>query len=147
MASEIGVSLKCRGYAKGCHVSLDTILKKEVIMKVIHYTDEIPTRMDNDVVKGVSARVLIGQKDGAENFCMRLFQLDEGGHTPCHEHKWEHEIFFHQGEGEIFLGDSWNKVTSGSAVFVPGHVDHQIRNIGKSTLTFVCLIPSGYPEL
>lgn len=116
-------------------------------MKLFHYTDEVPKRIDNDVAKGISARLLIGKKDGAENFCMRLFQLDEDGHTPRHQHEWEHEIFFHQGEGEIFLGEKWQKVVSGSVAFVPGHMDHQIRNTGKTVLSFVCLIPSGYPEL
>lgn len=116
-------------------------------MKLMHYTDEIPTRIDNEVAKGVSARLLIGKNDGAEHFCMRMFQLDEGGHTPRHSHEWEHEIFFHQGEGEIFMGDGWKKVVSGSVAFVPGQMDHQIRNIGKTPLSFVCLIPSGYPEL
>ncbi|MFA6010236.1 MAG: cupin domain-containing protein [Desulfobacteraceae bacterium] len=116
-------------------------------MKLLHYTDETPKRIDNDVAKGVSARLLIGKNDGAENFCMRIFQLDPGGHTPLHSHEWEHEIFFHQGQGEIFLGDGWKKVTEGCAAFVPGNHDHQIRNTGDGALSFVCLIPSGYPEL
>lgn len=116
-------------------------------MKLMHYTDVIPTHIDNDVAKGVAARLLIGKNDGADHFCMRLFQLDEGGHTPRHSHEWEHEIFFHQGEGEIFLDGDWKKVVPGSAAFVPGGMDHQIRNTGKTVLSFVCLIPSGYPEL
>jgi quercetin dioxygenase-like cupin family protein len=116
-------------------------------MKLMHYTEEPPKRIENDVAKGVSARLLIGKNDGAGNFCMRLFQLDEGGHTPRHSHEWEHEIFFHEGQGEIFLGDTWKPVEAGCAAFVPGHLDHQIRNTGEGTLTFVCLIPSGYPEL
>lgn len=116
-------------------------------MKLLHYTDETPKRIDNDVAQGVSARLLIGKKDGAENFCMRIFQLDPGGHTPRHNHEWEHEIFFHQGQGEIFLGDGWKAVTEGCAAFVDGNLDHQIRNTGEGVLSFVCLIPAGYPEL
>lgn len=116
-------------------------------MKVMHYSNETPLRIDNEVARGVSARLLIGKKDGAENFCMRLFQLDPGGHTPLHRHEWEHEIFFHQGRGEIFLNGSWNPVSEGTAAFVPGDQDHQIRNTGPDTLSFVCLIPSGFPEL
>jgi quercetin dioxygenase-like cupin family protein len=116
-------------------------------MKLMHYTEEPPKRIETDVAKGVSARLLIGKNDGAGNFCMRLFQLDKGGHTPRHSHEWEHEIFFHEGQGEIFLGDTWKPVKAGCAAFVPGHLDHQIRNTGEGALTFVCLIPSGFPEL
>ncbi len=63
-------------------------------MKVIHYTEEKETRVDNDVAKGVSGRVVIGKADGAPNFCMRVFELDAGGCSPKHSHDWEHEIFF-----------------------------------------------------
>jgi quercetin dioxygenase-like cupin family protein len=116
-------------------------------MKLMHYTEETPKRIDNDVAKGVAARLLIGKNDGAKNFCMRIFQLDPGGHTPLHRHEWEHEIFFHEGQGEIFLGDAWKQVGPGCAAFVPGEADHQIKNTGTGVLSFVCLIPSGYPEL
>lgn len=116
-------------------------------MKVMHYTDEKPKLIDNDIAKDVSARLLIGKKDGAENFCMRLFQLGKDGHTPRHSHEWEHEIFFHSGVGEILCGDSWKAVSEGSIAFIPGDVEHQIKNTGDTPLSFVCLIPSGYPEL
>ena len=116
-------------------------------MKLMHYTEQEPKRIETDVAKGVLARLLIGKDDGAKNFCMRLFQLDKDGHTPCHRHTWEHEIFFHQGQGEIYLGDTWKPVSEGCAAFVPGDLEHQIRNTGDSILSFVCLIPSGYPEL
>lgn len=116
-------------------------------MKVMHYTDETPTLIDNDVAKGVSARLLIGKNDGATNFCMRMFQLAEGGNTPRHSHEWEHEIFFHSGSGEVLCGDEWKSVETGTVAFIPGNVEHQIKNTGNEPLSFVCLIPSGYPEL
>lgn len=116
-------------------------------MKVMHYKDEEATLIDNDVAKGVSARLLIGKNDGATNFCMRMFQLSEGGHTPRHSHEWEHEIFFHSGKGEVLCGDTWRPVEAGSIAFIPGDTEHQIKNTGSEPLTFVCLIPSGFPEL
>jgi len=116
-------------------------------MKVMHYTEETPLRIENDAASGISARVLIGKNDGALNFCMRLFQLDKGGFTPRHCHEWEHEIFFHQGSGEIYLEEAWHPVSEGCAAFVPGNMEHQIKNAGDGILTFVCLIPAGYPEL
>lgn len=116
-------------------------------MKIANYKDIEPTLFDNGPAKGVAGRVLIGKREGAENFCMRLFELEKDGHTPRHSHEWEHEIFFHSGQGELFFDGSWIEVSSGTAVLIPGQKEHQIKNRGEAPLIFVCLIPSGVPEL
>lgn len=116
-------------------------------MKVIHYSQAKATRMESDKVKGVSGRVVIGKDDGAPHFCMRVFELDPDGYTPRHQHDWEHEIFFHAGQGEVWQNGSWTPVNAGSVAFIPGNAEHQIRNVGTDRLTFVCLIPAGAPEL
>jgi len=116
-------------------------------MKIINYTSVQPTLIDNDAAKGIAGRVAIGKADGAEHFCMRVFEITPGGHTPRHSHDWEHEIFFHSGEGEVYSDDKWHKVSPGTVVFVPSNEEHQIRNTGKWLLVFACLIPSGAPEL
>jgi len=86
-------------------------------MKLIQYSQEPATRFENDMVKGVSGRVVIGKADGAANFCMRVFELDSGGFTPKHMHDWEHEIFFHAGQGEVWQNGSWVPVQAGSVAF------------------------------
>lgn len=116
-------------------------------MKLTHYSREKATRIDNDTVKGVTGRVVIGRADGAPNFCMRVFELDAAGFTPKHKHDWEHEIFFHGGQGEVWQAGGWVPVTTGSVAFIPGNEEHQIRNTGEDKLTFVCLVPSGAPEM
>ena len=116
-------------------------------MKIMHYTAAAPQLFNGQEVRGVTGRVAIGQADGASNFCMRVFELAIDGHTPLHRHAWEHEIFFHSGQGEVFQDERWQPVTEGSVVFIPGNERHQIRNSGDQPLVFVCLIPSGAPEL
>ena len=116
-------------------------------MKVIAYKEPSATLFDNDNAKKVSGRVVIGKADGAENFCMRVFDLDLEGFTPRHRHDWEHEIFFHAGHGEIWQEGNWIPVNPGHVAFIPGSEEHQIRNAGTENLIFVCLIPSGAPEL
>lgn len=116
-------------------------------VKIMPTTAAQAVHFDSEVARGVTGRVVIGRVDGANNFCMRRFDLAPGGHTPRHTHAWEHEIFFHAGEGEVFHDDQWVRVTSGDAVFVPGDEEHQIRNAGDSALTFICLVPSGAPEI
>ena len=116
-------------------------------MKIMHYTDASPQAFDGDEVRGVVGRVAIGRADGAPHFCMRVFELAVDGHTPRHRHEWEHEIFFHSGSGEVYQDERWNPVTPGTTVYIPGNEEHQIRNKGSQPLVFVCLIPSGAPEL
>jgi quercetin dioxygenase-like cupin family protein len=119
--------------------------EKEV--KIKDYSELKTTLIDNDKAKGVAARVVIGKNDGAENFCMRVFEIAAGGHTPKHSHEWEHEIFIHSGKGEIYGNGRWNPVESDRAVFIPANEEHQIRNTGNDALIFICLIPSTAPEL
>ncbi|MCK5835907.1 MAG: cupin domain-containing protein [Desulfobacula sp.] len=116
-------------------------------MKVVNYKDVSPVVMDNQMVKNVAGRVMIGKEDGAENFCMRVFEMGKDGFTPKHRHDWEHEVFVHTGSGEVLLEDKWHPVSAGSTIFVPSNIEHQFRNTADKTFTFVCLIPSGTPEL
>jgi quercetin dioxygenase-like cupin family protein len=116
-------------------------------MKIIHYSQAAPVYFDTEAAKGVTGRVVIGKADGAANFCMRVFELAENGYSPKHSHEWEHEIFIHAGSGEVFCRDEWIPVKAGTAIFVPGNEEHQIRNTGNQPLVFVCVIPSGPPEM
>lgn len=116
-------------------------------MKIIHYTDANAQMFDSQTAKSVIGRVLIGRADGAKNFCMRIFELGLDGYTPRHSHEWEHEIFVHAGSGEVYSDGVWKKLSPGSAVFIPGNEEHQMRNVGEQPLVFVCLIPAGAPEL
>ncbi|MFH2060181.1 MAG: cupin domain-containing protein [Pseudomonadota bacterium] len=116
-------------------------------MKVLNYKEVLPIAMDNAVVKNVAARVMIGKEDGADNFCMRVFEMEKNGYTPKHSHDWEHEIFVHTGNGEAFIDGSWYPVSAGSTIFIPPNVEHQFRNTNDALFTFVCLVPAGVPEL
>jgi quercetin dioxygenase-like cupin family protein len=116
-------------------------------MKVIDYREASAQTFDSQTVKGVTGRVAIGKDDGAENFCMRAFTVAPGGFTPKHSHAWEHEVFVHAGRGKIFRAGEWIDVTGGTALFIPGGEEHQFKNAGEEDLVFICLIPSGVPEL
>jgi quercetin dioxygenase-like cupin family protein len=120
---------------------------KENRMRIKEVTDVEATHFDQPGIKGVAARVLIGKSDGAPNFCMRLFDIAPGGNTPKHVHAWEHEMFVHAGDGEIFGNGRWHPVKPGNVVFIPADEEHQIRNSGRGPLLIVCLVPSHAPEL
>ncbi len=116
-------------------------------MKILKYTDVNATLFDSGPAKKVAARVVIGKDDGANNFCMRVFDIAPGGNTPKHAHAREHEMFVHSGQGEIYGNGQWNPVKPGNVLFIPGNEEHQIKNSGKESLIIVCLVPSTAPEL
>ncbi len=116
-------------------------------MKISHYQDIAETQFEGKAVQGVTGRVAIGKADKAENFCMRVFTIAPGGFTPKHTHDWEHEIFIYAGAGAVFRDGKYQAVTSGTAIFIPAGEEHQLKNQGENDFVFVCLVPSGVPEL
>ena len=119
----------------------------EAHVKATHYSRIEPRSFDGGPAKAVAGRVAIGKADGAINFCMRVFEIGAGGHTPMHSHPWEHEMFYHSGQGEVFCEGKWTPVEAGSVVFVPPGEAHQVRNTGTQPLVLVCLVPPAAPEL
>ena len=99
-------------------------------MKITHYRSIDAVKMASDMAKGVSKRVVIGKADSAENFYMRVFDLEKDGFSPRHSHDWEHEIFIHSGSGEVLCNREWVPVSAGYVIFIPPNSEHQIKNTG-----------------
>jgi quercetin dioxygenase-like cupin family protein len=106
-----------------------------------HYTkveDMIP---EEEGVKDTTIRWLITKDIGAEHFAMRHFTIQPGGHTPHHQHDWEHEIFILEGEGVMRSTDHQEPCGPGDFAFIPSMEWHQIRNTGGMPMRMLCLIP------
>jgi quercetin dioxygenase-like cupin family protein len=101
--------------------------------------EEIPTL---EGTKGCTVRWLIGQKDGAKNYAMRLFELQPGGLIPLHSHEeTEHEIFIINGEGTINDGENDIRVKKDDVIFVKPGEKHSFINNSQNPLKFICIIP------
>ena len=110
-------------------------------MKHVNYKEikeEIPKE---EGVKDTTIRWLISKDDGAENFAMRLFEMQPNGNTPLHQHDWEHEVFVIEGSGELRNKTEKNPFKKGDVVFVPAMEWHQFVNTGEDIVKFLCLIP------
>ncbi|PNR97488.1 cupin [Petrotoga miotherma DSM 10691] len=106
-----------------------------------------PLIINNETTKDVEKRILIGKSNyGAPNFVMRLFTVKPGGYSPRHSHRWEHEIFIVEGKAEVYDGEKYNTVEAGSFVYVPGGIEHQLKNAGDEELKFLCVIPTSADE-
>jgi quercetin dioxygenase-like cupin family protein len=109
-------------------------------MKVIPYK-EVEAKEADEGASKLKVRWLITKETGAPTFAMRLFEMEPGGHSPFHNHDWEHEVFVLEGEGLVVGGREEKKIKAGDAVFVPPNEKHQFKNNGKKTLKFLCLVP------
>jgi quercetin dioxygenase-like cupin family protein len=106
-------------------------------MKVSRYFDCEPT----EEMPGVLKREVITARDGAPNFCMRVFEVEPGASTPDHSHPWEHEVFILSGEGVVKGKEGKTTINKGSVVFIAPDEPHCFLNNGNHVLRFVCLIP------
>jgi len=98
---------------------------------------------DGKTIFHAKKRVLIGPAQGARNFVMRLFTLEEGGCSPYHTHDWEHEVFILSGKGTVNSTSENTPVSAGDFVYVPPNEEHQFLNAGPDPFEFLCLVPAS----
>jgi quercetin dioxygenase-like cupin family protein len=109
--------------------------------KVTHYS-QVPAQEVGPDAPGVTIRSVIdSEHDGAPNYALRVLEVEPGGHTPEHEHPWEHENYVLEGQGRVLIGDEWHEIGPGSVVFVPAKMRHTYANAGDTPLKFLCGIP------
>jgi len=91
--------------------------------------------------EGASVKVLVSPKEGWEDYVLREFELEPGGHTPRHVHPWPHINYIVEGEGELHLGTEDHPLSAGSYAFVPADIEHQYTNMGEGKFRFLCIVP------
>ncbi len=114
-------------------------------MKVIHYDQVELEPVYAEGAQGAQIRWLIALKDGAPNFAMRMFEVAPGGHTPYHQHAWEHELYCLSGTGSLVTERGEISFGENDVMFVDPNLMHAFMNTGESTLKFLCLIPHEQP--
>jgi len=109
--------------------------------KCVHHSKVKLESMQESGAEGIKVRWLIKKDDGAPNFAMRLFEIEPKGHSPLHNHDWEHEVFVLEGNCQVTCDKEKNNASAGYVVFIPPNARHQFRNTGKAALKFICLVP------
>ena len=95
----------------------------------------------HEEVPGVDMRVVIGARENAPNFVMRVFDVKPGASTPLHSHGWEHEVYILSGEGVVHSEAGETQLRTGSVVYVEPEERHSFSNVGDEPLRFICVIP------
>lgn len=110
-------------------------------MKIERANDIAAKDVEMDGAEKVKMRMLVGPDDQAPNFFMRQFTLEPGGHTPKHEHDWEHECYILSGSGTVLTPEGPKPVQAGDCLLVSPGEEHQFQNTGETPLNFLCLVP------
>ena len=109
-------------------------------MKIFHYQNVEEKNVEEEASR-LRVRWLITKEMGAENFAMRLFEMEPQGYSPFHSHPWEHEVFVLEGEGSVVGEVKEREFRAGDVIFVPANEKHQFKNNCEKTVKFLCLIP------
>lgn len=114
------------------------------------YVTHVSRVPESSIVQGetpggrrATVRWVISEEQGAPNFEMRLFHLDEGMNTEWHQHPWEHEVFVVAGRGFVRSESGDMPLEPGSVVFVPQGEMHQFRAAPDHAIEFICVVPRG----
>ena len=115
-------------------------------MKVVSFKDVTLEDVKVDGAKGTKIRWLISQKDSAPNFALRLFEVEVGGFTPYHSHNFEHEVYVLDGEGVFVTEEKDYPFKKDDVIYADPDLKHQFRNVGQTTLKFLCAVPIDNPK-
>ena len=115
-------------------------------MKVVHYTDVELEDVNVEGAKGAKIRWLVGKKDGAPNFAMRMFEVEPGGQTPYHQHDWEHVMYSLSGNGAVITERGDIPFSGDDVMYIDPGMMHAFKNTGDTTLKFLCMVPHEKPK-
>lgn len=109
----------------------------------IHNLAQVPAFTTKD---GSEIRELLAPR----NSCIARQSLAEarlppGAATTPHFHPRTEEIYYILvGRGEMRIGAETRMVGPGDAIAIPPGQEHEIRNVGRETLTFLCCCAPAY---
>jgi len=111
------------------------------VIRNIDETEMTPVEMEG--VKGASMAVMVGRKDNAPHFALRSFSVEPGGHTPKHQHDYEHEVFVVSGRGRVLLEGQDHDIRGGDTIYVPANELHQftVPEDAGEPFRFLCVVP------
>jgi len=115
-------------------------------VKITNVRDIPAEKVEMDGVEDCRYRVALSSRDGALSMAMRFFEVAPGGHTPLHQHAYEHEIYVLEGAGTVWRDGQEVTIKPGDVLYIPADEQHQFKNAGQQPFKFMCLIPSKFQK-
>lgn len=86
-------------------------------------------------------QVLVGPDQGAPNFVLRRFIMDEGGGMPLHTNDVEHEQYVLRGRAKIRIGEAVHDVAPSDTLYIPAGAPHSYQVV-EGPFEFLCIVPN-----
>ena len=115
-------------------------------MKITRLEDMDKSKVEMEGARNVCKQVPISKVDGSPLVSFRVFTIEPDGHTPFHQHEWEHLNYIIEGEGAIVMeNEKEQKIQKGDFILVLPNEKHRYRNTstGKA-LVMICAVPKQY---
>lgn len=95
--------------------------------------------------EGIFKQVPLSRADGVPTMSFRVFTITPGGHTPWHQHPFEHMNYFIKGAGVLVSRDGERQVKEGDFALVLPDEMHQFKNPSQTQdMVFICAVPKEF---
>ena len=108
-----------------------------------HEKDIIAKSVAADGYANIKGKVLVNEENGWEDYVLRKFEIQNGGHSGSHVHDYEHIVYVLQGKGTMIMEEKEYPVEGGCYTVIPKNIQHQLLNNNESgeDLQFLCIVP------
>ena len=115
-------------------------------MKIISINQVKKDKVHMDGAHGAWKQIPISREDGAPVYAYRVFTVEPGGHTPYHQHSYEHMNYIIEGEGALIdEAGKQIKLTKGDFALVMPNEKHQYRNTSpEKSFVMICGVPKEF---
>jgi len=107
------------------------------------WEDVAEEHLSEEGLRSIKKHVLIGSREGAQNYIMRYFRVEPDGHSRLEHHPQEHEVLILHGKGQVQIADNIYPLSPFDVVFIESNELHQFSNPGQEAFGFICVIPKN----
>lgn len=90
-------------------------------------------------VKGVRVLRLLKPENASQDFAMRTYILDSGGHTALEFHDHEHGVYVLEGVLQAKISAELIELRPGDVVYISSNEPHQFLNPWPQSAKFLCV--------
>ena len=92
--------------------------------------------------RATGMQVLLGPDEGAPNFVLRRFRMEQGGGIPAHTNDVEHEQYVLRGRARITIAGEVHEVGPDDTLYIPAGTPHSYEVI-EGPFEFICVVPNA----
>ena len=114
-------------------------------MKIIALNEVEKNEVHMDGAVGAWKQLPLSAADGAPIYSYRVFTVEAGGHTPYHQHPYEHMNYVIEGTGALVneAGEEQSLKAGDFALVMPDE-KHQYLNKGDKPFKLICGVPKEF---